>query len=79
MLLLPRLVPRLHDPSAEYTYGQDPLAWDVPLVLQQVQALIDHTGVSTLPALEEWAVLADKVRRHFLRLAEAHGPMPPGC
>lgn len=61
VLLLPRLVPRLRDASLVGTLEEDPLSWGVPQVIQQVQALIDQSGLTTLPSLEEWATLSDKV------------------
>lgn len=62
VLLLPRLVPRLHDTGIQQTLDQNPRAWDVVHVIKQVEALVNLTGLTTLPSLEEWAVLADKVR-----------------
>ncbi|CAL8472050.1 g11592 [Coccomyxa elongata] len=64
VLLLPRLVPRLHETGIERTPDQDPRAWDVAHVIKQVEALVNLTGLTTLPSLEEWAVLADKRQLH---------------
>lgn len=62
MLLLPRLVPRLHETALERTPDQNPRAWDVAHVINQVEALVNLTGLTTVPSLGEWATLADKVR-----------------
>lgn len=62
VLLLPRIVPRLHDASVAPAFGENPLAWDVAQLVAQLQALVDRTGVTTLPSLQEWAVLPNKVQ-----------------
>ena len=62
VIILPRVVSRIHDSMHyEAAAGEDPLAWDVAKLVGFVRALLERTGATSLPSLDEWAVLADKV------------------
>ena len=64
--LLPRIVSKVHDscpPHRGAASGSklDPLGWDVAQLVDFVRALLEQTGAASVPSLEEWAILADKV------------------
>ena len=54
-------MPHVHEVSLERTAQIDPLAWDVPVLATFARSLVNLTGAATIPSVEEWAVLADKV------------------
>ena len=62
MIVLPRHVPQTHDTSYERTADVDPLAWGVPDLVNMVRSLTRLTGAVTVPGLDEWALLPDKVK-----------------
>lgn len=61
VVVLPRHVPQTHDTSYERTAAMDPLAWGVPDLVNMVRSLTGLTGAVTVPGLDEWALLPDKV------------------
>lgn len=58
---LPRIVPQIHDNSYGRTAEADPYAWGVHELTAMVRSLTHLSGASTMPSIEEWAVLPDKV------------------
>jgi hypothetical protein len=61
VIALPRIVPQIHDNRYERTAGTDPYAWGVSEVIAMVRSLAHLSGATTMPSVEEWAVLSDKV------------------
>ena len=59
--MLPRHVPQTHDTTYERTAVADPLAWGVPDLVNMVRSLGRLSGAVTVPDLDEWALLPDKV------------------
>ncbi len=61
VIVLPRNVPQTHDTTYERTALADPLAWGVPDLVNMVRSLARLTGAVTVPGLDEWVLLPDKV------------------
>lgn len=61
VIVLPRVVPQVHDTGYQRSAGVDPLSWGVPELAAMVTSFTQLSGASTLPSLEEWRVLPDKV------------------
>ena len=64
VIILPRIVPRLHPvhtAQADHIY-QDLVAWDVDFVVQMLQEFLRISSAKTLPTLDEYRILPDKVR-----------------
>ena len=61
VIVLPRNVPQTHDTTYERTAAVDPLAWGVPDLVHMVRSLTRLTGAVTVPGLDEWVLLPDKV------------------
>ena len=61
-ILLPRIVPQVHDATYERSALVDPLAWGVPELTAMVSSFTRLSGASTVPSLKEWPILPDKVR-----------------
>ncbi len=61
VIVLPRNVPQTHDTTYERTALVDPLAWGVPDLVNIVRSLTCLTGAVTVPGLDEWVLLPDKV------------------
>ena len=67
VIILPRVVTRLHpvheDPH-DHVY-QDLMAWDVDFVIQMLQEFLRVSSAQTVPSLEEYRILPDKVYHAF--------------
>ena len=61
VIVLPRHVPQTHDTTHERTAAANSLAWGVPDMVNMVQSLVGLTGAVTVPGLDEWTLLPDKV------------------
>ena len=55
-------MPQVHDAGYERSAYVDPLAWGVPELTAMVRSFTRLTGASTVPSLQEWPILPDKVR-----------------
>lgn len=64
--MLPRVVPQVSDLSPEAFRPYDPREWNIPLLAGLVQGFLNRTGATTLPSLQEWTTLPDKVRADAL-------------
>lgn len=66
VVILPRLVPMLHDKEHSNVTSAfpPPVYWDAPLVLAMLAKFTAATRVATVPSLQEYAVLPDKVALH---------------
>ncbi len=71
VIILPRMLPMLHNKGhANVTSAFPPPAvWDVPIVLGMLEKYIAVAGVATVPSLQEYAVLPDKVALHGMYAA----------
>ena len=73
VIILPRIVPRLHPvhtAQADHIY-QDLVAWDVDFMIQMLQEFLRISSAKTLPTLDEYRILPDKVRVVELHSVEA--------
>ncbi|DBA88898.1 TPA: hypothetical protein ACH3X2_000140 [Trebouxia sp. C0005] len=64
VIILPRIVTRLHpvhEAPHDHVY-QDLMAWDVDFVIQMLQEFLRVSSAKTLPSLEEYRILPDKVK-----------------
>ena len=63
VIILPRIVTRLHPVHEELQDHafQDLVAWDVDFVIQMLQEFLRVSSAKTLPSLEEYRILPDKV------------------
>lgn len=66
VIVLPRVVPQVSDLSPEAFRPYDPREWNIPLLAGLVQGFLNRTGATTLPSLQEWTTLPDKVRADAL-------------
>ena len=62
VIVLPRIVPQVHDTGFQRTSAVDPLAWGVPELAAMVRSLSQVSGAATVPGIDEWVILPDKVR-----------------
>jgi len=63
VIILPRIVTRLHpvhEPQQDHVYD-DLVAWDVDFVIQMLQKFLRVSSAKTVPSLEEYRILPDKV------------------
>ncbi len=63
VIILPRIVTRLHpvhEAPHDHAY-QDLMAWDVDFVIQMLQEFLRVSSAQTVPSLEEYRILPDKV------------------
>lgn len=71
VIILPRIVTRLHpvhEAPHDHVY-QDLMAWDVDFVIQMLQEFLRVSSAKTLPSLEEYRILPDKVCHALVGLA----------
>ncbi len=61
MIILPRVVPHVHQLESSHVEPRDPIAWEVPHLAALVANFCGATGATTVPSVEEWSVLPDKV------------------
>ncbi|KAL0053162.1 hypothetical protein WJX82_001794 [Trebouxia sp. C0006] len=63
VIILPRIVTRLHpvhEAPHDHAY-QDLMAWDVDFVIQMLQEFLQVSSAQTVPSVEEYRILPDKV------------------
>ena len=71
VIILPRIVTRLHpvhEAPHDHAY-QDLTAWDVDFVVQMLQEFLRVSSAQTVPSLEEYRILPDKVYHALAGLA----------
>ena len=64
VVLLPQIVPALRNVNAKRPLTQrhaDPYAWDLPRVRAMLEAFLGASGAASIPPLEEYTALPDKV------------------
>ena len=64
--MLPRVVPQVNDLRPEAFQPYDPREWNVSSLAGLVQGFLNRTGATTLPSLQEWTTLPNKVRLEAL-------------
>lgn len=71
VIILPRIVTRLHpvhEALHDHVY-QDLMSWDVGFVIQMLQEFLRVSSAETVPSLEEYRILPDKVYHALAGLA----------
>lgn len=64
VVLLPQIVPALRNVNAKRPLTQrnaDPYAWDLPGVRGMLEAFLAAAGATSIPPVEEYTQLPDKV------------------